>query len=136
MDIQITRDVDVEELAALYREAEWLYTEDGVEEGADVVEAIVQKTYAYAIAVDEGRIVGFGRAISDGVSDAYIQDIYVKKSERRKGVGQRIVRSLVDHLLHNKIRWIALIGEPGTAPFYSPCGFKVLEQDVPMLWEG
>jgi len=128
--------VDIGELTTLYREAEWLFVEDGVEEGEDVVAAIVQKTYAYAVAMDGGRIVGFGRAISDGVSDAYIHDIYVKKSERRKGIGQAIVKTLVDHLLQHKICWIALIGEPGTAPFYAPCGFKVLGDDVPMIWEG
>ncbi len=54
MEVHITRDIEISELTELYREPGWLYKEDGVEEGEDVVAAIVQKTYAYAIATEDG----------------------------------------------------------------------------------
>jgi len=41
--------------------------------------ALVRSSFAFAIAVhrESGATVGMGRAISDGVSDAYIQDLIV-----------------------------------------------------------
>ena len=52
------------------------------------------------------HVVGIGRAISDGVSDAYIQDVVVAPGSRRRGIG-----------------WIGLVGAPGTDAFYASLGF-------------
>lgn len=64
--------------------------------------------------------------ISDGVSDAYLQDIAVHPDWRRQGVGGRIVRFLTDELRRRGIDWIGLVGVPGTERFYPEQGFEAV----------
>src|ERR1700693_1162361 len=42
------------------------------------------------------QLVGFARAVSDGVSDAYLADVYVAPSHRGQGVGGRMVEAMVE----------------------------------------
>jgi spermidine synthase len=77
-------------------------------------------------------MIGMGRAISDGISDAYIQDVVVLKSWRKKGIGGEIIKEIVKRLKESEIDWIALIGEPGTEKFYSGLGFKKMQSYIPM----
>jgi ribosomal protein S18 acetylase RimI-like enzyme len=63
-----------------------------------MVQAIIEKTHRFVIATLGDRIIGMGRAISDGVSDAYIQDVTVHPDLRGKGIGKAIIRKLVEQL--------------------------------------
>ena len=76
---------------------------------------------------DGGALVGMGRALGDGVSDAYIQDVVVDPAFRRRGVGGAIVRTIVAELRRRGVDWIGLVGEPGTEEFYRSLGFRAPE---------
>ena len=65
-----------------------------------------------------------GRALSDNVSDAYIQDIAVSPAFRKHGIGGEIVRTIIAELRRRGVDWIALVGEPGTERFYRELGFE------------
>ncbi len=75
-----------------------------------------------------------GRIISDGASDAYIQDVVVLPSYRRQGVGRELVRRLTEYCLEHQIGWIGLVAEPGTLAFYEDLGYRPLEGYQPMLY--
>ena len=81
----------------------------------------------------DGRLIGMGRAISDGVSDAFIQDVAVTKAFRRRGIGGEIVRQIAAVLQERGVDWIGLVGEPGTESFYRNLGFE--EQKNFTLWK-
>ena len=70
----------------------------------------------------DGRLAGVGRSLSDGVSDAYIQDVMTAKEFRRRGVGKLVITALVEELKRRGIDWIGLVGVPGTEKFYASCG--------------
>ena len=70
----------------------------------------------------DGRLAGIGRSLSDGVSDAYIQDVMTAKAFRRRGVGKLVTRALAEELKKRGIDWIGLVGVPGTEKFYASCG--------------
>ena len=55
-----------------------------------------------------------GRAISDLVSDAYIQDVTVLKEYRGKGIGKIIIQTLVEELKTKGVEWIGLVAATGT----------------------
>ena len=82
----------------------------------------------------QGELAGLGRSISDGVSDAYIQDVMVRKSLRGRGAGKLIVCALVDELKKRRIDWIGVVGVPGTECFYAGCGLKYAPGHA--LWLG
>ncbi len=118
------------QLTFLYQQAGWLEPSDHV----DIVKLIVSNTYAFAIVRDDSNIVAMGRAISDGVSDAYIQDVYVDQNYRKRGLGKLIINTLLEHLQKNNIMWIGLIGNPGTEDFYRPLGFEPMADYMPIKY--
>ena len=108
-----------EEMTELYRQAGWLAPE---ESGAFIPRAMAGSTVALGV-FDGSRLIGMGRAVSDGVSDAYIQDNAVSPDYRKRGIGGEIVRHIVAALRARGIDWIGLVGEPGTEHFYEELGF-------------
>ncbi|MBP5586916.1 MAG: GNAT family N-acetyltransferase [Lentisphaeria bacterium] len=84
---------------------------------------MIENSFAVSAAFDPaGRLVGMARALSDGVSDAYILDVVVDPAHRSQGVGREIVKRLSDHLASFGIDWIVCIGVPGTEAFYHVAG--------------
>ena len=115
--------------AELYAGAEWI---SSVDEAGFLKKALENST-AVAAAYDcNNRLVGMGRAISDGVSDAYIQDVVVAPDFRKQGIGGKIVKQLVAELQSRGIDWIGLVGVPGTEKFYASLGFEAQEGHT--LW--
>ena len=106
--------------AALYAEAGWVASG----ESCAFLRPALLGSCVVVGAFEGERLIGLGRALSDGVSDAYIQDVVVSPDFRRRGVGGEIVRRLVSELRDRGVDWIALVGEPGTEKFYAELGFE------------
>ena len=125
-DIRIETDFSPELLRAaaeLYRIAGWVEQDDA----CAFLGPALRNSCAVCAAYCGGKAVGIGRALGDGVSDAYIQDVIVDPAFRRRGVGGKIVRALVAELRRRGVDWIALVGEPGTEAFYRSLGFAAPE---------
>ncbi len=90
-------------------------------------------SHCFAVAVSDGRVIGIGRAISDGASDAYIQDMAVLPEARSKGVGTALLKAVMDRLHKDGITWVALIAQDNSAHFYRKAGFRALKRAHPML---
>lgn len=97
---------------------------------------LITGSFAFVIAIEHstGRVIGTGRVLSDGISDAYIQDLVVLPNYRGRGIGTEILSTLLDHCRSAGITWIVLVAEPGTEAFYVPLGFQKLEAHTPMRW--
>ena len=74
------------------------------------------------------RLVGFCRALSDGVTNAYIATVVVATDHRGQGLG----RALIERLTAGKdgIRWV-LHAREGVHGFYGKLGFTAAPD---MLW--
>jgi ribosomal protein S18 acetylase RimI-like enzyme len=75
-----------------------------------------------------------GRVISDGASDAYIQDVVVLPAFRRQGVGTELIHRLTRYCVECRIQWIGLVAEPGTQAFYEKLGYLELVDYRAMLY--
>jgi GNAT superfamily N-acetyltransferase len=53
-----------------------------------------------------GAMVGFARAVSDGVGLAYLADVYVLPEHRGRRLGERLVRAMVDDGPGAGFRWL------------------------------
>jgi len=100
-----------------------------------LIRRIISGSHCFVIAVNPDGIIGMGRAISDGASDAYIQDVTVLDGQRGKGIGKKIVQKLVLRLESDGLTWIGLIAERGSQNFYKPLGFESMPDARPMLLE-
>ena len=115
----ITKDLPRADVLALYRAAGWF----GPSDPAPELDAMIANSFAVSAVFDAaGRLAGMARALSDGVSDAYILDVVVAPEFRSQGVGRTIVKHLADHLASFGIDWIVCIGVPGTEAFYRAAG--------------
>lgn len=124
---------DADEIVSLYRAGGWWKEEYDPAS----IPGLIRGSFAFAVAVDRttGRAIGMGRVISDSVSDGYIQDLVVLPAFRNQGIGREIVDMLVTTCRNAGIIWIGLIAEPDTEKFYSPLGFQVMAEHVPLLWK-
>jgi spermidine synthase len=123
---------EIEHIKQLYLSNGWIEAGDGETEA--LISKIISHTYCFAIAKDGDRIIGMGRSISDGVSDAYIQDVTVLPEYRKSGTGGLIIGFLVDYMHTQGISWVGLISEPGYESFYQKQGFKVMQSYTPFLY--
>jgi ribosomal protein S18 acetylase RimI-like enzyme len=119
----------------LYQEAGWWQDNDETADGCAWIDTLVKQSFCFAGAFYGNEMIGMGRAISDGISDAYIQDVTVLKEFRGHGLGARIIQKITAFLKERRIGWIGLIAEPGTQSFYQRLGFAVMEGYAPMLLE-
>jgi GNAT superfamily N-acetyltransferase len=132
--IELVKSWEEEQIAQLYKAGGWW--KDYME--STRLQELISKSFLFAVAIDisTGRSVGMGRVISDGIADAYIQDVVVLPEWRKKGVGKRIVSKLLKCCRSCSIAWIGLIAQPGTDSFYQSLGFEHLQGHVPMLFPG
>ena len=135
VDVKTVTSWDTDEILALYRSAGWWH--DG-EDDPSQIPGIIRGSLAFIVAVDpeSGKAVGMGRAISDGVSDAYIQDLVVLPEYQGRGIGRAILRRILAECRERGIGWIALIAEGGTGGFYRELGFEVEKGDLSMMYRG
>ncbi|KAL8149366.1 GCN5-related N-acetyltransferase 3, chloroplastic [Apium graveolens] len=69
-----------------------------------------------------GRLVGFGRAVSDFCLTASIYDVMVVPTLRRRGIGRRILQKIVRSLTNRGIYDIAALCSEEERPFFEACG--------------
>ncbi|WP_372682241.1 GNAT family N-acetyltransferase [Desulfosarcina sp.] len=122
--------IDIDRLTELYRQAGWWADEA---DNPSLIAGIVAGSHCFLVARQAKSIIAMGRAISDRISDAYIQDVTVDPAFRGQGIGSQMVAALVARLEADGIGWIGLIAERKTHPFYRPLGFSPMADSVPML---
>lgn len=85
------------------------------------VERLVGEATRVAGAYDGGRQVAFARCFSDRVSLAWLADVYVEASHRGRGIGEEVVRFLIEESGFAGIRW--MLGTADAHSFYRKLGF-------------
>lgn len=83
------------------------------------MESSFRNSYRCVIAREGDRIVGTGRALSDGVCNAYIVDVWTQSAYRRRGIGRRIIELLCEALQGQHV----YLFTDDRRDFYAACGF-------------
>jgi len=133
LDGPVARD-QREQIIGLYREAGWWsHTDDTTPELAG---RLIAGSHCFIICASGSEVVGMGRALSDGVYDAYIQDVFVKPGFRKRGIAQEITRRIIDKLQQDGMKWIGLIATPEAKEMYSKMGFQEIGRTAMILKTG
>jgi GNAT superfamily N-acetyltransferase len=118
----------VAELVTLYSSVGWTtYSSD-----PSALARAVAGSSAVLTARDEaGLLVGLARAISDDASICYLQDILVRPSAQRSGVGRGLVERMLARFGH--VRQVVLLtdDEAGQRAFYEALGFSEAHDVTP-----
>lgn len=85
---------------------------------------LLQQSGAVVLAVDDesSNVVGFITAITDGVLSAYIPLLEVLPAWQGQGIGQELVRQMLDRL--KDLYMIDLLCDEDMQPFYERLGFR------------
>jgi predicted N-acetyltransferase YhbS len=117
MEIRAIRAEEIEEARSLLiEEPGWAARFTDAEE----FRKLISKSQRALVAVDESRIVGFVRAITDGMSNGYLTLLIVRNGHRGKGIGRALVRAVVGENVG--MTWI-LRADRGAEAFYERVGF-------------
>ncbi len=135
IEYKVVRKANRDQLIMLYKDAGW-WSEENDEADPAFVDKIIEGSFCFVIALSGEQIIGMGRSISDGVSDAYIQDVVVHSSLRGQGIGKGIINTILSFLSDKGLSWIGLISEPGAEHFYESLNFEVMQNFTPYLWKG
>ena len=82
---------------------------------------MMENTDRTVVAWDDSRIVGFARAVCDGISNGYISMVAVAAEQRSQGIGRRLVEFLIGD--DPGITWVLRAGR-GSKEFWEKMGFK------------
>lgn len=77
------------------------------------------------VVMDGDTAIGMGRLVGDGVMYFYVQDVAVRPAYQGRGVGQMILRALLNFVRRTAPdqAFVGLFAAQGTQPLYQRFGF-------------
>ncbi|MFO1397947.1 MAG: GNAT family N-acetyltransferase [Burkholderiales bacterium] len=118
MEVRAIRPEEIEQARLLLVAADW----GPRVQDASVFRELVQRSQLALVAVQDGQVVGFLRALTDGIFNGYISMVVVAEHERGKGVGSAMVRAAVG--TEERMTWVLRAGRTGVSAFYEKLGFS------------
>ena len=112
-----------DELLALYRSVGW----SAYYQQPETLRRAFEKSLSVLAAYADGELAGILRAVGDGETVVFIQDILVKPEYQRKGIGTYLIARLLEQYKH--VRQLHLMTDdlPETVAFYKAVGFVPVE---------
>ena len=131
--IETNASISLSQLNELYLAVGWSrHSLAQIEQALNGSFCYVSATY---IARDNKQLVGFARAISDGVFQATLLDIAVHPDFQGRKIGKTVLETLIRQLQQTQIRDITLFASPHLADFYHKQGFLSQPHNLQwMLW--
>ncbi|MDV2979104.1 UNVERIFIED_CONTAM: GNAT family N-acetyltransferase [Actinomycetes bacterium ARC8] len=119
MELSTTKVPSGEEVLSLYNSVGWSAYTDQPEVLFEGLKNSACAIYAYD---DEHQLIGLVRVVSDNATICYVQDILVRPSAHRSGVGRALFSAVQAKYEH--VRQLVLItdDEPGQRAFYESMG--------------
>lgn len=84
----------------------------------------------------EGQLVGFARAITDGVFKAIIVDVIVDPEHRNRGVCRLLIEALLEHEALSRVSDFELYCQPELVSLYRKWGFQEAPNGVVFMRAG
>ena len=124
MEIREYTEYREEEILRLYTEVGWMaYTKD-----MSALEQGYKHSLLVLSAYENEELLGIVRAVGDGHTIVFVQDILVFPEKQRQGVGTALLKAVLDR--YPDVRQIELVTDntPKTVAFYKSLGFSELSE--------
>ena len=116
-EINTTELPSEKELKNLFSQTTWASKRENPD-----IKKMLENLTVFVTIRENSELIGFGRAISDGIYRALVDDIIVGIDNQKKGLGKIIVEKLLDQL--TGIDEIFLNTKPYLEEFYKKFGFN------------
>jgi len=110
---------DIEPARVLLANANW---GPRVADPAVFRELVARSPLALVAIDDDGQVVGFLRALTDGLFNGYISMVVVAPHARHRGIGSALVRAAMGD--KPEMTWVLRAGRDGVSAFYEQLGFN------------
>lgn len=80
-------------------------------------------SYFHISVYDGNKLIGYVDTVSNGVTDAYIQDLMVHPDYQGKGIGTELMNRTITYLKYRKIYMISVVFEDRLFAFYKRFNF-------------
>ncbi len=76
---------------------------------------------------DEDRLIGYSAVVSNGVTDAYIQDLMVHPDYQQQGIGRQLMQRTLERLRNEGVYMVSVIyGDAELQKYYEEFGFTTM----------
>ena len=118
IETHAARPIDCASLQDIFRHVGWCSNRD-----AKAAQLLLAGPSLSIGAWSGDRLVGYGRALSDGLFRALIEDVIVDPRYRRRGIGSKVMVKLLNEL--GGVEEVQLACDEEAVPFYRSFGFLV-----------
>lgn len=108
---------DLEEVHRLLASSGWSHRIPD----AQYLARLIAASQRVVVAETDGRVVGFARAITDGISNGYLSMVVVAPDVRRQGLGRALAEQIMQG--DDAITWVLRAGREGADAFFASLGF-------------
>lgn len=112
--------IDPAQLCRLYEQTSWAAGRLPAD-----IEQMLKHTALHISAWDDGKLIGYARAVTDAVYRALVDDVIVDAPYRGKGIGTELVRRIGSEL--ENVDEVFLGCDPNEASFYKRLGYKLVD---------
>ena len=126
INFSISKDIDIKQLEELYNDVGWsAYTQD-----LEVLKQAILQSLDVITVWNDDKVVGLIRAIGDGLTIVYIQDILVLNAYQNKGIASELLQRILNK--YKNVRQKVLLTEEasGVRYFYEKNGFESCDQGL------
>lgn len=124
MEIREYKIFNEAEILRLYRSVGWTAYTDHLE----VLQKGFEKSMLTLAAYEGDQLLGIIRAVGDGHTIVFVQDILVFPEYQRKGIGTALLQAMLDRYSHVRQIELATDNTPKTIAFYKSMGFQEMSE--------
>lgn len=124
MEIREYKTYHEAEILPLYESVGWTaYTDH-----PDALRKGFENSMLVLAAYEDGQLMGIIRAVGDGHTIVFVQDILVFPAHQRKGIGTALLQAVLDRYSHVRQIELATDNTEKTIAFYRSMGFRELSE--------
>lgn len=96
----------------------------------DAHQKAFEASHTVVFVYDGSQLIGFGRALSDGVYQAAIYDVAIAPEFQGRGLGRTIMTSILSRIAHCNVILYASVGKEG---FYKTLGMRRMKTGMALF---